>query len=177
MLGGRTTAILLPLGSYRISPTSRLFRALAPDGIADLFEGERPAIFDTEMGAANGMFSAAALAEVYHSLANPTSDGSTLLSPNTVYEASRVQTRKRDLVLAIPMGWRIGYHQAMTTRWRSRYGFGHFGLGGSGGIADPDLGLSFGYVTNRIGPPDLALGNLTTVRLADVVFKTARQLL
>jgi CubicO group peptidase (beta-lactamase class C family) len=30
--------------------------------------------------------------------------------------------------------------------------FGHDGFGGSSGLADPDAGVSLGYVMNRIGP-------------------------
>ncbi len=39
---------------------------------------------------------------------------------------------------------------AATTRGVRPNGFGHFGLGGSGGWADPDLGLSVAMTCNRM---------------------------
>ena len=48
------------------------------------------------------------------------------------------------------MRWRLGYHMAATTRGVRPRGFGHFGLGGSGAWADPDLGLSVAMTCNRM---------------------------
>ena len=51
--------------------------------------------------------------------------------------------------------------------------FGHYGFGGSGGWADPALGLSVGFVTNRIGSLSTPLGDLTLFRLNRVVRECA----
>jgi len=40
------------------------------------------------------------------------------------------------------MRWRLGYHQAFGAGPSSPRAFGHYGYGGSGGWADPTLGLS-----------------------------------
>ena len=61
-----------------------------------------------------------------------------------------MRTTARDLVLGFPMRWRLGWHMAATTRGVRPNGFGHFGLGGSGGWADPDLGLSVAMTCNRM---------------------------
>ncbi len=45
--------------------------------------------------------------------------------------------------------------------------FGHFGMGGSVGWADPDLGLGVGYVMNR-----MSLGATGDSRSADLIHAT-----
>jgi CubicO group peptidase (beta-lactamase class C family) len=46
--------------------------------------------------------------------------------------------------------------------------FGHFGAGGSVGWADPEAGLSFGYVMNRM---DMGLaGDVRSTRLIDACY-------
>ena len=54
-----------------------------------------------------------------------------------------------------------------------RAAFGHYGYGGSGGWADPEIGLSLGFVTNRIGSLTTPLGDLTLFRLNKVVRECA----
>jgi CubicO group peptidase (beta-lactamase class C family) len=96
-----------------------------------------------------------------------------LLSHETARALGRVQLRGRDLVLGIPMRWRLGYHHAFGAGRPAPKAFGHFGYGGSGGWADPDLGLSVGFVTNRIGSFTTPLGDLTLYRLNGVVRECA----
>jgi CubicO group peptidase (beta-lactamase class C family) len=45
--------------------------------------------------------------------------------------------------------------------------FGHFGAGGSLGFADPESGVSFGYVMNQMGP---RWQNPRTLALVDAVY-------
>ena len=173
-LTGLATQLMLPIGATRLSPASPAVRALFPRGMFALLEDGGAPMLETEMPAANGVFTAGSLATLYAAMANGGSiGGHRLLSPETVHAAGRLQARKRDGVLAIPMGWRLGYHHAMTTHRRSRRGFGHYGLGGSGGFGDPDTGLSFGFVTNRLDSANLTAGNLTTLWLADVAIRSA----
>jgi CubicO group peptidase (beta-lactamase class C family) len=147
--------------------------ALLVPGFHRLFEGSRPPIWTTEMPAVNGTFSAAALARLYDALAVR---GGGLLSPETTHEAGRVQVRTADAVLGLPMRWRLGYHQAFGPAGAPR-AFGHYGYGGSGAWADPELGLSVGFVTNRIGSLTTPLGDLTLFRLNRVVHACARRAL
>ena len=64
----------------------------------------------------------------------------------------------RDLVLGAGFGrdteiglglWLSGPHGSYGPNPRA---FGHDGYGGSCGLADPEAGVSLGYVMNRMGP-------------------------
>ena len=126
------------------------------------------------MPAVNGMFSADGLARLYGALANGGRDGdAVLLSPATTRTLGRVQLRSADAVLGLRMRWRLGYHQAFGAGRGAPQAFGHYGYGGSGGWADPTLGLSVGFVTNRIGSLTTPLGDLTLFRLNRVVRECA----
>jgi CubicO group peptidase (beta-lactamase class C family) len=90
-----------------------------------------------------------------------------------VQELGRVQVRSNDAVLGLRMRWRLGYHQAFGAGRLAPRAFGHYGYGGSGGWADPTIGLSLGFVTNRIGSLTTPLGDLTLFRLNKVVRECA----
>jgi CubicO group peptidase (beta-lactamase class C family) len=148
--------------------------ALVAPGFHELFEGSEPSIWGTEMPAVNGALSADSLARMYGALANGGEDaGGRLLSEATVNDIGRVQVRSRDDVLGIRMRWRLGYHHAFGTGRGAAKAFGHYGYGGSGGWADPDLGLSLGFVTNRIGSLTTPMADLTLYRLSRVVRECA----
>jgi CubicO group peptidase (beta-lactamase class C family) len=153
-----------------IKGTRAAHDALIAPGFHELFEGSEPSIWNTEMPAVNGALSADALARLYGALANGGADaGARLLSEATVRDLGRVQVRTPDMVLGIRMRWRLGYHQAFGVGQGAPWAFGHYGYGGSGGWADPDLGLSLGFVTNRIGSITTPLADLTLYRLSRVV--------
>jgi len=148
-----------------IGVTRAFHDALIAPGFHELFEGSEPSIWSTEMPAVNGALSADALARLYGALAT---GGGPLLAPETVHDLGRVQVRSADAVLGLQMRWRLGYHHAFGTG-RAPKAFGHYGYGGSGGWADPDLGLSLGFVTNRIGSVTTPMADLTLYRLGRVV--------
>ena len=157
-----------------IKGTRAAHDALIAPGFHELFEGSEPSIWGTEMPAVNGALSAAALARLYGALANGGADaGARLLSEETVSNLGRVQVRTADLVLGMRMRWRLGFHQAFGTGREAAHAFGHYGYGGSGGWADPDLGLSLGFVTNRIGSLTTPMADLTLYRLSRVVRECA----
>jgi CubicO group peptidase (beta-lactamase class C family) len=158
----------------RIRRTRAAHDALIAPGFHELFEGSEPSIWNTEMPAVNGALSADALARMYGTLANGGADaGARLLSETTVRDLGRVHVRTADKVLGIRMRWRLGYHQAFGTGRHAPLAFGHYGYGGSGGWADPDLGLSLGFVTNRIGSITTPMADLTLYRLSRVVRECA----
>ena len=147
--------------------------ALHVPGFHRLFEGEVAPIWAAQMPAVSGAFSAEALARMYGELA---AGGGVLLSRETMHAAGRVQVRRPDAVLGIPMRWRLGYHQAFGTGPVAARAFGHYGYGGSGAWADPDSGVSLGFVTNRIGSVTTPLGDLNLFRLTGLVRQAVARL-
>jgi CubicO group peptidase (beta-lactamase class C family) len=132
----------------------RMINALVPRGIEDvMLAGD---IMDASVPAANGFFTARSLARLYAMIAGGGQiDGVRLLSRDTVDQMSRIRVRRRDLVLVIPMWWRLGYHFVGTTCGIVDEAFGHFGFGGSGGWTDPSRDLAMAMVCKPppIGAP------------------------
>ncbi|MDT7656056.1 MAG: hypothetical protein QOF38_771 [Pseudonocardiales bacterium] len=159
-----------------VLPPRRGLESLFVPGVHELFQGPRPAILDTEMPAANGVFSAESLAVLYGALANDgVAGGKRLLSGAAVRGLNRVHTRAPDRCLGIPMFWRLGYHQAFVPGvWLPR-AFGHFGYAGSGGWGDPVSGMSVAFVSNRIYPVTTAMGDLALTRLSRLAVAAVRR--
>jgi CubicO group peptidase (beta-lactamase class C family) len=160
-----------------VVPLRRGLEALFVPGSHEVFQGPEPRVLDTEMPAANGMFTAESLAVLYGALANDgVVDGRRLLSGTTVRALSRLQTSAPDRALGIPMRWRLGYHQAYVPGvWLPR-AFGHYGYAGSGAWADPVSGMSVAFVSNRIYPITMGLGDLALTRLSRLAVAAARRI-
>jgi len=141
----------------------RMINALVPRGMEDVLWG--PEVMDAAIPAANGFFTARSLAAMYAVLAGRGALGDTrLLGEATVDRIGEVQNDTRDLVLVVPMRWRLGYHRVLTSRGQIGEAFGHFGFGGSGGWADPSRALAVAMVCNRgSGTP---VGDLRLARLS-----------
>lgn len=109
-----------------------------------------------ELPSSNGMGSARALARLYAACIGEV-DGVRLLRllrPETVAHACEVQATGIDRVLGAPFTFGLGFMLPPTLPPRvGPRAFGHGGNGGSFAFADPDRGLGFGYVLNRIRPP------------------------
>jgi CubicO group peptidase (beta-lactamase class C family) len=103
-----------------------------------------------ELPAANGHGTALGLVTVYGTLA----DGSDrLISAKTLQLARTGQGRFTDLVLGFPLEWGLGVSLSGP---EGHFGpnpaaFGHDGFGGSTVGADPEAGVAFAYVMNRMG--------------------------
>jgi CubicO group peptidase (beta-lactamase class C family) len=122
----------------------------------------------------NGVFTARSLAKLYATLANGGEiDGVRLMSRTAVQHMMEIQNRDRGHVIPIPMHWRLGFHRVFALGVNTRTSFGHFGLGGSGGWADPVRGLSVGLVLNSgIGSP---FGDTRLVNLSSAIIKCAEK--
>ena len=110
-----------------------------------------------QIPAANGHASARALATIYGALAaGGTMQDTQLLGPTTLPLCWQEQSRSaQDRVLGVPLRFSLGFMltgEREDCRFgRGARGFGHPGAGGCLGFADPDHGIGFGYVTNRLG--------------------------
>ena len=107
-----------------------------------------------EIPAANGHGTALAIARLYGALARGgTQDGVPVLSPSALARATHEEAHGPDAVLAgLTTRFGLGFmlaHRGLPLGSSPR-AFGHPGMGGSLGFADPDARLGFGYVTNRM---------------------------
>lgn len=125
----------------------------APDPNADN-AFDTPAAHRAEIPAANGIMTARALARMYACLGNYGElDGVRLMSEARVRTMSERQTLRPDKVIMVPVGWALGYMTGGVEGWPQGprvTAFGHAGLGGSIGFADPEIGMGFGFVTNAL---------------------------
>jgi CubicO group peptidase (beta-lactamase class C family) len=101
-------------------------------------------------GSGDGSANARGLARVYGALARGGEiDGVRLLSPDSLNAATRERHGGKDRVFTIYTRWAAGF----LLNNRGMYGpndraFGHTGLGGSFGFADPDAKLGISYAMN-----------------------------
>ncbi|MFH8801991.1 serine hydrolase domain-containing protein [Streptomyces sp. NPDC017936] len=126
---------------------------------ADADAANSPGWRAAEIPAANGHGTARAVAALYGVLAGRgLFAGRRVLSAEAAERVREGQGRCRDLVLGagfaheteIGLGlWLSGPNGSYGPNPRA---FGHDGFGGSCGLADPEAGVSLGYVMNRMGP-------------------------
>ena len=148
------------------SEQAAVFAQLAPVALAALAnplvgaaEANTPEWRAAEIPAANGHATARAVAALYGVFAGRgTYGGREVLSPEAAERVREGQGGCRDLVLGagfeheteVGLGlWLSGSNGSYGPNPRA---FGHDGFGGSCGLADPEAGVSLGYVMNRMGP-------------------------
>lgn len=139
------------LTAQLLDPTSLPHRAFfLHAGLFGAFND--PRLWSAELPAGNGMSTAYALARMYAACLEDI-DGVRLLEPATVARATVVQAAGRDAVTGYETRYGLGFQLPFPYRPMAGAGsFGHYGLGGSVGFANPRLGFSFGYATNQMGP-------------------------
>jgi len=111
-------------------------------------EANSPGWRMAEIPAANGHATAFALATIFGAVAN-----GGLISKATLEAARAGEGQYTDLVLGFPLEFGLGFALSGPEH---HYGpnpaaFGHDGFGGSAVGADPEAGLAFAYVMNRMG--------------------------
>lgn len=149
-------------------------KALAPDFVDEICFNDHDAM-QAIIPAANGAFTARSLAKMYAVLANGGElDGKRIMSASRIEKLNTQQSWGRDKVINLPMNWRLGYHQILTTKGTLPNSFGHFGFGGSGAWCDPSKNLAMAMTINTgIGTPT---GDFRTVKIArDVVHCAIRR--
>ncbi|OKJ96282.1 serine hydrolase domain-containing protein [Amycolatopsis sp. CB00013] len=99
--------------------------------------------------ALNGHGTARAIATIYGAVAS-----GRLLSAEALATAREGQGREADVVGGLGNEWALGFYLGSEERGfgPNPRAFGHDGLGGSSGGADPESGIAFGYTMNRMGP-------------------------
>ena len=153
-LGGRDLASVL---GELMGPDSLILKAL--DGVQGILLQEgmfnRPEVRAAELPAANGVTNARSLAKLYAAtIGEVEHDGGTvgpLLDPAQTAAALELQTSGNDQVLVFETQFGLGYMLSCPfSPYGGPRGFGHSGAGGSMAFADPDHGIAFGYVMNRM---------------------------
>ncbi|HEX4354433.1 MAG TPA: serine hydrolase domain-containing protein, partial [Polyangiales bacterium] len=130
------------------SLTARAFNNPAPQPGAINTRAWRAA----EMPSSNGHATALGLSRVYAAAVDPRAG---LLSAAGIARCSEEISYGKDLVLRVPTRFGPGFMLSQADG-SGRIGpnlrsFGHPGMGGSLGFADPDARIGFGYVMNRAG--------------------------
>ena len=122
------------------------FGDMDTDHLPSLFN--QPAFLAAEVPAGNGVAAGRDLARMYAMLAaGGELDGVRIVSPESI---ARFNVPQAQWVPGTP--WIcMGYHRlGPDTHGPSETAFGHAGAGGSLGFADPERGLGFGLVKNRM---------------------------
>jgi CubicO group peptidase (beta-lactamase class C family) len=157
----RAAQILAPQGTFSnpvfnfVAPRiaalqySGAFGSMYFPGMKAVVQGDIP-FLDSEIPAANGVTTARGLAKLYGAIANGGRiDGTQFLSQERVAGLTGKPSLLPDRNIFVPMSFNLGYH-SLPFPPGLMPGFGHAGLAGSVGWADPESGLSFGFVHNRL---------------------------
>ena len=115
---------------------------------------DSPAWRRAELPSSNGHGTARSIARLYGALAcEGTIEGITVLSPESIKRARTEQSRGPDEVLIVETRFGLGFMMPVpgATMGPNDRAFGHPGVGGSLGFADPEARLGFGYAMNLSG--------------------------
>lgn len=116
---------------------------------------DHEAFWRVGQGAAGGMASARGLATLYHAFAEGgerlgiTSDVMARLAQGHPYPAKGL----KDQVLTADMYYSLGFEKPFS-EWeyaRNRSAYGSFAVGGSLAFCDPEEGLAYAWITNKLG--------------------------
>ncbi|HJM20523.1 MAG TPA: serine hydrolase domain-containing protein [Acidimicrobiales bacterium] len=140
-------------------------------------KGDSPAVWSAELGGGGGIANARGLARIYKTCATGEFVGRSQLRRMSSVSVGT----ECDAMLLLPTRFSEGFMLRMDNR-NARRGdrdsvnvregaFGHVGAGGSIGFADPQIGLSMGYVMNQMGKSVLLDARGET--LVDVAYECA----
>ena len=162
--GGADSAYLAALAEKAavfMAPDGPLYKALSAPGNAlandEALDDVR--VHAAEIPAANGIGNARAIAAMYSAcigqVVTAAGEKMRLLSEDQLAEALRQRTEgPDDVLLGLDIQWGLGFMVNRGIIAAAGLGgpraFGHFGMGGSMGWADPDAELAVSYVMNRM---------------------------
>jgi CubicO group peptidase (beta-lactamase class C family) len=152
---------LAELAATYFAEDGPLYKAMAAPGgtLTDQELWNSARLHAAEIPAANGICDARSLARLYGACVSDvkTESGTAfrILTPDQVDRAVQPQTTGPDVVLlGLDLQWGLGFNINRGLIALAGLGgprsFGHFGMGGSAGWADPDAELGMGYVMNRM---------------------------
>lgn len=150
-----------PMAKVFMDPNSMNFRAfmISVDTVLDSNYMNTRDWRGAEIPAANGHGNARGLARLYGALARGGElDGFRVLSEEAIAAATEEQAYGEDAIMLITSRLGLGYMLDIPEMQISPSGrlFGHGGMGGSFGYADPDKRMGIGYAMNKmIMAPDL----------------------
>ena len=155
-----------------LNPRSMTARAFTnPKALAtNMSSINRPDVLRLEFPSMNGVGEARAIAKVYGELAT---GGSELgLDRATLDELETAVTPSFDEIFRLDSAFTMGFMKPFPILpfGSTPAAYGHTGLGGSFGFADPDIGLGYAYAMNRGGyslPTDPR-----EIALRDAVYKS-----
>ncbi len=160
----------LPDGSQPLSafytaamtdPTSAAALMMLNNG-GFVMDPNHPEDWEAEIPAANGVTNGRGLAGMYNPLAlGGATDSVKLVGPDSIARMSMVASAAEvDASLLLGTRFSLGFMKSITNRdatggedvvIMSEAAFGHAGMGGSLGFADPSTRMSFGYAMNQQG--------------------------
>ncbi|TAM65964.1 serine hydrolase domain-containing protein [Mycobacterium sp.] len=148
LLGSSTVNYVSRKVANELSPG---FRAIYFPGMIAAVQGDTP-LLDAEIPAANGVATARGLARMYGAIANGGEvDGIRFLSRDLAAGLTGQRSLRPDRNIYVPLAFHLGYHSLPIGGVMP--GFGHVGMGGSVGWADPASGVAFSLVHNRLLTP------------------------
>ncbi|MBJ7338423.1 serine hydrolase domain-containing protein [Mycolicibacterium sp.] len=154
-------------------PFSGGFGSMYFPGMKSTVQGDI-SLLDSELPSANGVATARSLARMYGAIANGGRiDGTQFLSADLVAKLRGRPSLHPDGGLFMPLSFHLGYHGLPLPGVLP--GFGHVGLGGSLGWADPDSGLAFGFVHNRLLTPFVVSDQAGFVAIAALIRRGVAQ--
>ncbi len=147
--------LLGDLAAAFLDPESVTNRALSLNGAFGL-DGDSgmawnaPAVWQSQIPAANGITNARSLARLYASCVSEV-DGVRILADETVERAVMERSEGRDRTLIVPTRFGLGFFIPSTfSPLMGPASFGHAGAGGSLGLADAERKVGFAYVMNKM---------------------------
>ncbi len=137
-----------------------------PPGLSGHGVINTPAWRRAEVPSTNGHGTARGIARVFTALA---AGGAPVVSRDVLAAAVVEHVNGPDAILHRPSRFGLGFQLTQPERMigPNPGAFGHFGAGGLLGFADPESGIAFGYVMNKMGP---RWQTPTTRALIDAVF-------
>lgn len=120
-----------------------------PPGYSSIGVVNTPQWRRAQIPSTNGHMTAKGIARLYQGVLS-----GAVLSEDLLAEATRPQSTGFCPTLGQEVTFGLGFQPWTPVRplGRTPAGFGHYGTGGSLGLADPSVGMAFGYVTSHVVP-------------------------